>query len=407
MKLSKSASNSRDLKVLNRLLVLNTIRKRGPIARYEVAKVTSLAPPTVTVIVNDLIKAGVITEIGSGESSGGRKPVLLELNRRSGFIFAVRLQHDEIVVAILDITGNILESRYLKVNTALPDDVVNAIKESFDLILEHTEIQRKNVLWCGVASPGLVDSYQGIIDRSANLGWRKVPLGAMLSKSLDGIPVHVENISNAAALGEKVFGSGRGSTDLIHLNLSVGIGAGIIIGNEVYNGVQGYAGEVGHMVLLPENGPLCSCGRYGCFEAVCGVRAVMERIKAELPDEIFHKLGTSKLRIDINEIMNPLFMEIPEVKRVMQDTGYLIGIAVANLVSLFNIPTVILGGELARVGEIILEAVTKKVKECTLPEIGETVQIIGSTMREDPPLMGVYAMVLERVFHTEEWLQNR
>ena len=120
MKLFKPASNSRDLKILNRLSVLNTIRKRGLIARNEVAKVTSLTPSTVTVIVSDLIEKGVIKEVGSGESSGGRKPVLLELEPRAGFIFAIRLQHGEIVAALLDIGGNILESRSFQLDTSLP-----------------------------------------------------------------------------------------------------------------------------------------------------------------------------------------------------------------------------------------------------------------------------------------------
>ena len=150
----------------------------------------------------------------------------------------------------------------------------------------------------------MVDSNQGIVVRSANLGWQKVSLGSMLADSL-GIPVHIENISNAAALGEKVYGSGQGAANLIYLNLSVGIGAGIIINNEVYNGAQGYAGEVGHMVLIPDNGPQCSCGQHGCFEAVCGLRAIFERIKTEVPEEVFTKLGVSKFRIEINNLINP------------------------------------------------------------------------------------------------------
>lgn len=404
MKFPKSASNSRDLKVLNRLLVLNTIRKQGPIARYEVAKTTGLTPPTVTVIVNDLIRAGVVNETGAGESNGGRKPVLLELNPRSGYILAVRLQHGEIMAALLDLGSNVLESRYFKLDTAAPETVVDVIAESLHFFLERTGIAREQILWCGVASPGLIDCSAGMLERSFNLGWKRVPLGPMLTERLSAIPVHIENISNAAALGEKVYGGGRAVDDLIYINLSIGIGAGIIIDKEVYHGVQGYAGEIGHIALYPEKGPKCSCGQYGCFEAVCGIRAVIERIRAEIPDEVFSRCGVSKVRLTPHDLLNPLFLETAEVKKVLGEIGRLAGVAIANLVSLFNIPTVILGGELSRTGGAFLDAAVRQAKEGALPEIGETLQIICSTMREDPPLIGIYALVLDKVFATDQWL---
>jgi N-acetylglucosamine repressor len=402
LKNAKSASNSRDLKVLNRLLVLNTIRKNGPIARYEVAKVTGLTPPTVTVIVNELKKAGVVNEIGSGESNGGRKPVLLELKGHAGFIYAVRLQHGEIMAALLDIAGNVLESRYFKLDTTVPDEVVAAVKATLELFVERVGIAKEKIFWCGVASPGLINVNQGMVVRSANLGWNQVPLEKKLSQALPGMAVHIENISNAAALGEKVYGGGRGLADLIFLNLSVGIGAGITINHQVYNGINGYAGEVGLMVLRSEDGYQCLCGGAGCFEALCGVGAVLERVRSAASDELFGRLGVAKQRLEINDLSNPFIMEDPIVKKILADVANLIGIAIANIVSLFNISKVILGGELAAV--VSLDVINSRVKQCLFPEIGEAVRVIHSTMREDPPLMGVYALVLDKLFATDEWL---
>ncbi len=404
MKLPHNVINSHDLKVLNRVSVLDIIRKKGPVARYEVAKLTQLTPPTVTVIVNELLQSGIIYEVGEGESSGGRKPVMLELNSDYGYIFAVRIQRGEIVSALIDLAGNILENRRLKLETAVPEDVVAAVKGCFEQLLEITQIPKQRVFWCGVASPGLVDSYRGIVERSANLNWGKVPFGSMLTEALQ-LPVHIENISNAAAVGEKVYGGGRGFSDLIYLNLSVGIGAGIILNNEVYSGTRGYAGEVGHMVLSPNGGPKCTCGRQGCFEAFCGVQAILERIKMEVPDDIFNQLGLSKARISIDDVMNPRFFKNHEVQEVFQDVAGLIGVMIANLVSLFNIETIILGGELARAGDCLIKTISREVTERTLAEIGETVQIFASTMWEDPPLMGVYALVLDKLFHDAEWFK--
>jgi N-acetylglucosamine repressor len=401
----KSASNSRDLKVLNRLLVLNTIRRNGPIARYEVANVTGLTPPTVTVIVNYLKQAGVVNEIGTGESNGGRKPVLLELERRAGFIYAVSLQHGEMMATLLDLAGEIIESRYLKLDTTLPDDVVATIKESLDWFVERAGIAREKVFWLGVASPGLIDVNHGTVVRSSNLGWRQVPLRELLSRSLHGIAVHVENISNAAALGEKVYGGGRGLSNLIYLNLSVGIGAGMIINNEVYNGTQGYAGEVGLMVLRTEDARREVAERSGSFETLCGAEAVLQRIRSEASPKLFEGLGIAKRRLEINDLFNPFVMEDPDVAKILTDVANLIGMAIANIVSLFNISKVILGGELAAV--VSLKKINRRVKQCLVPEIGETVQVTRSTMRAEPPLMGVYALVLDKMFMTDEWLRGQ
>ncbi len=197
--MKKNASNSKDVKTYNRILIRNIIRKLGPIARYELAKETGLTPPTVTVIVNEFIEDGIVHEVGFGESSGGRRPVMLELNSKAAFIFAVRLQRDEVVTALFDIGGNILNQNKRTLDTSVAEDVVEAVGNSYDWLIENTGIDKEKVLCCGLASPGLINTHRGLIQHSSNLKWDKVPLGAMLSKRLYGIPVHVENISNAAA----------------------------------------------------------------------------------------------------------------------------------------------------------------------------------------------------------------
>lgn len=403
MKIAKVASTLQDLKVTNRLLVRNTIRRQGPIARSEVAKATGLTPSTVTVIVNDLIRAGIVRENGHAESSGGRRPVLLELNSRAGYIYAVRLQRGELVTALLDLAGVIVVSQVFRLDTSSPEEVVAAIGSCFAELLGRARIEPEQVIWCGVASPGLIDSRRGVVERSSNLGWEKVQFGKLLSDRLAGLPLCVENISNAAALGEKFYGSGRGCPDLIYLNLSIGISAGIIVKDEIFGGVQGYAGEVGHTTLIPDGGPLCACGRSGCLEALCSVNTVLKRIKAELPDETVTRLGFKKSLLGAREVFSPPLSETAEIRRVIEETGRMIGIAVANLISLFNPAMVILGGELSKAGKVLLDAVKRESMKRALTEIIEPVRIVLSTMSDDPPLMGAYVLALEKAFEIEEW----
>ena len=399
----KPASKSRDLKVLNRLLVRETIRRHGPIARYEVAKLTGLTPPTVTVIVNELLREGVVKEIGFGESTGGRRPVMLTLNPRAGYVLAIRLQRGQAMTALLDLGAGILASQILRLDSHLPGEVVETVGGSCGQLLEATGIRIEDVFWCGIASPGLIDPSHGVVARSSNLGWENVPLGKMVSNKLRGIPVHVENISNAAAVGERLFGSGRGCPNLIYLNLSVGIGAGIIINGEIFGGARGYAGEVGHMVLVPEGGPRCSCGREGCFEAICSTRTVLEKAKGILEEMTLKPYGLKKENLTITEVVTRPLLELPAIQRILAETGAMIGIAIANLVSLFNPEMVILGGELAQAGSVLLEAAVRVAKERALKEIAGPVRIVISTMNQDPPLMGVYALVLEKIFQIDDW----
>lgn len=399
----RRASNSKDVKISNRLLVRDTIRRKGLIARSELAKETGLTPPTVTVIVNELIKDGVVREVGRGESSGGRRPVMLELNPKAVLIFAIRIQRGEVVAAIFDLIGNILNQHSQTLDTASPEKVVEAIGQSYDWLVHDTSINKKLILWCGIATPGLVDTNRGVVERSSNLGWEKVPLGKMLSERLGGLPVHVENISNSAALAETEYGGGQGSTNLIYLNLSVGIGAGIIFNKEIYRGFHGYAGEIGHMTLIPENGPPCTCGSNGCFESVCGINAILERAKAVLDDDLLEPLGIAKAELTFQKLLSPPLRESPAVKEVLAQSGYYIGIAVGNLLNLFNLDTVVLGGELAQTGEAFLNEIKTVVRERVFSEICEGVRIICSNLKEDPPLKGIYALVVKKIFATPEW----
>lgn len=398
-----TGSNSKDLKVLNRLLVRDMIRKLGPIARYEIARETGLTPSTVTVIVAELLEAGVIKEVGHGESSGGRRPILLELNPSAAHVFAIRIQRGELVTAIFDLAKNILAERHYQLDTSVPEEVVEAMGGSFEELIGEIKVDPDHVLWCGVACPGLVSSHKGVVERSSNLGWLKVPLGALISKRLGGIPVHVENISNAAALAEKEYGLGRGHKHLVFINLSVGIGAGILADGEIYGGVKGFAGEIGHMTLLAEDGPLCACGRRGCFEAACGVRAVIERAKATIPAETFTEYGISKDELTLADLAFSPLADCAEAQRLIREVGRSIGILVANMVNLLNPETIILGGELANLGDRLLQAVKAEVKARTLEEIRKTVSIQISSIEGSAPLMGAYALALERIFSLEEW----
>ena len=405
--INKLSSNTGDVRRINRLLVRDIIRKQGPICRSDIAKAVGLTPPTVTNIVSEMLEARIVKEIGYGESTGGRRPVMLVLNPHAGFILAVTIQRGETRVALMDLANNVLARQDTQLSVSSPHEIALTITESFKSLLSETGVSKEKVLWCGVASPGLVNPDQGVVEKSSNLAWKKVPFARMLSKNLSGIPVHIENISNAAALGEKAYGIGKGYPNLIYLNVSIGIGAGIIIDNSVFRGARGYAGEIGHVPMTVRDGPQCLCQRAGCLEAFCGVPAVLRRVKAQVSDEEFRRLNVDKESIQIAHLTKPPLSSIPEIQKIMDETGHLIGMAIAHLVSLFDTEMVILGGELGRVGDSFLETVICAAKDHLLVEFAETIQVVRSTMHEHPELMGAYVLAMEEVFALEDWDYRR
>lgn len=403
MKMRRSGTNSRDLKIRNRLLVRNIIRESGPIARYQIARTTGLTPPTVTVIVNELMEEGVVGEVGIGESSGGRRPVLLALNPGAAFVYAVRLQRGQAFCALIDVAGNNLGKQEIKLDTSSPEDVTSRIASTLDALLQANEVKQEKVLWCGVASPGLVNPASGVVERSTNLGWTRVRFGSMLSHNLGGMRVHVENISNAAAIAEMEYGRAGGCNNLVYMNLSVGIGAGIIANGEIFGGARGYAGEIGHMAMSLRDGAECSCGKRGCFEAYCGLHAVMERLQNVLSDDVLTSHGVSRSELSVVNILNTPIGRIPAVSEVLNDVAYMVGITVSNLISLLDPELVVLGGELAQAGDEFIETVARTAQARSFREMAAVCKVVKSTMREDPPLMGAYSLALSHALAADQW----
>jgi len=194
---------------------------------------------------------------------------------------------------------------------------------------------------------------------------------------------------------------------MIHVNLGVGIGAGILIDGHIFEGTHGYAGEIGHMVMTDGQGPRCSCGRYGCLEAMCSTRAVVSRLNEALqghPDERVRNLAPLT---DVAAIHEMALDELPEVSRILCDAGRTIGIAVANLVNLFNPELIVVGGELAAASDLVVSALRESVNEHALPQLTRDLAIIRSQMTQDPSLIGAYAIVLGRVKAMEEWKRGQ
>ncbi len=271
------------LRELNRLKVLEVVRERGTVSRAEIAMTTGLARSTVSSLVGDLQRAGLVVENedarAEGPTSSGRPPLLLSLDPGAGAVLGIHFDHDYVRVAVADLSLTLLAEGVDEI------DVDHDAEAGLDVAAElatrcssEAGVPSDRLLGAGVALSGPIDRTKGQVSSPTILpGWVGVDVAARLTRRL-GLSVHVDNDANLGALAESVLGAGRDASEMVYVMLSSGIGGGLILGGRLYRGARGSAGEIGH-VSVDENGPMCRCGNRGCLETMVGAGALIELLR--------------------------------------------------------------------------------------------------------------------------------
>jgi len=372
------------LRELNRLRVLETVRERGAVSRAQIARRTGLARSTVSSLVTELQRDGLVVESedAAAGSSGGRPPVLLTLDPGAGVVLGIHLDHPLVRVAVADLDHTIRAEamRELDVDNDAAAGL-DAAAALADAVLDEAGILRSRLLGAGVAIAGPVNHASGRVGSSTVMpGWVGVDVAAELEQRL-GVPVHVDNDANLGALAEWVLGAGRGAEDLAYLMLSSGIGAGLILGGRLYRGANGTAGEIGH-VLVDDQGPLCRCGNRGCLETYAGAHALLEL------------LGRAHGALDVHAMVKLAGEGDPACQRVIADAGRTVGVTVAALCNQFNPERVVVGGELAGTGDLLLAPLRDAVRRYALPAAAEAVTIVPGELGDRAELLGALVLVV-------------
>src|SRR4051795_2286237 len=262
-------------RVHNERLVVRTLYDLGPISRAEVARLTGLTRTTVSDVVSALLDDGVVREIGRGPSSGGKAPILIEVDEDARLVVGLDLGEERFAGSVVNLRGDIRRTAELPVAGRDGDDAVNLVFQLLDQLLDGITAP---LLGIGIGTPGLVDSRSGTIRRAVNLDWRDLPLGAIVAERY-AVPVNVANDSQAAALAEYTYAGGDRVPNLIAIRVGLGVGAGLILRGALFQGDGSGAGEIGHTVV-DDDGTLCRCGRIGCLETVAGMGAIEARATA-------------------------------------------------------------------------------------------------------------------------------
>lgn len=399
--MAKSKQRTADqawVRQMNRSLTLAVFRTHKALSRARLAKEIGLNPSTVSSIINELIEENLIRETDLVQNGVGRPGRMLELNPKGGCAVGIEINVDYYEVLVSDFSANIIwhEKRCSTPEIGKKEIMAQVLRLATEA-LGFIEAKKCRLLGVGVGVPGLVDVSSGLLRLAPNLHWEDVPVGDMLASIFD-CPIYVENEANVAALGEYYFGAVQNVKDFIYLSAGIGLGSGIVIGGKLFRGMYGYAGEAGHMTI-DVNGEMCSCGKKGCWETFVGPRAIVRRIQQSLDEgeesSLLEIHNGDNDTIDIDDVIRAAELDDRIAVEALNEAAFYLGIGIANLVNLFNVEVVVLGGALNKASKLIINDVKKVAFENTLAPGREQLEIIPSAHGADACIMGTIALVLD------------
>src|SRR5690625_3406262 len=388
----KQTWNQHVVKKGNKTIVLDTIKKNSPISRATIATQTGLNKGTVSSLVSDLIDDHLIYESGPGESSGGRRPVMLLFNEVAGYSIGIDIGVNYLLGVLTDLQGNICNEHLVKFSNLSYEEIKSKLFDTIDLLTSSAPSSPYGIIGIGIGVPGIV-SNDGKIVLAPNLGWVNIDLQSTLQKKYD-VPIIIDNEANAGAYGEKRFGVGKEFSDIIYVSIGIGIGVGLILNGELYKGNNGFSGELGHMTI-EVHGENCRCGSKGCWELYASEQALLNKAKQlEIPVPNHEEISLEHLLTlaeDGHKDAIQLFDEI----------GEYIGIGIKNIFNTFNPEQVIIGNRIAVAEKWIKEPINKRLINQTLWPHQENLQLNFSELSTHSTALGIAAYSIENFLESD------
>jgi predicted NBD/HSP70 family sugar kinase len=381
----------------NLALVLQGIAAAEPVSRAGIAAATGLTKTTVSSLVDGLVGAGLVTELGP-EASGkiGRPGSALALNRSGLVGIGLEINVDYLAVCVANLVGEVrlLRTRPRDNRGQSPARVLGRAVRMANNAIASARAAGLTVAGLAVAVPGPVEIDRGLVRLAPNLGWVDVPVAAILARRLAApdLSVLVDNEANLAALGELWFGGHDDLRDFVHVSGEIGVGAGIVIDGELFRGVRGFAGEVGHVTVQPD-GPRCRCGARGCLEQLAGQEAILRAagVAGAVGTSLGQPGGTAA------ELLARARAGEPETLRAVESAGRALGLALSATVNLVDPGTVVLGGLYASLEPWLREPLLAELSERAITQRWSPARVLASRLGPNAAVRGATGAVVKRV----------
>lgn len=333
----------------------------------------------------------------------------LELNPEGGCAIGIEIGVGFVSVVLTDFVSNILWRDRAEFETKDFPTITHIAETLLDQAQAHSRALGIPLFGIGVGLPGLVKIGEGVLRIAPNLAWEEIPFQAMWQKRYN-LPVYVVNEGTAAALGEHYYGVAAEYHDFVYISASfVGIGAGIVLGGRLFQGIDGYAGEIGHMVLDP-TGPLCPCGRRGCWEKVAGAQALIKDVLDQLAQgrqsTILDYVGGNPQRLTPDIIAQAAAEGDSVARESTERMCRLFAEGVMNLINTFNPQLIVIGGALSRTIRPFVHIIEESLARQKFRALTDDVAIRVSELGDDACVMGAVAAVLDVVFENPVHPEN-
>ena len=396
-----SAGAEKGSKGSNKRAVLDLIRfVSGGVSRAEMARRLSLSRAAVTAIVKDLMDRGLIREGQNGPTTGGRRPILLEMDPARGHVLGVDIGSTHLRILLADYAAGVQDEIEIPFDIKLgPERCLRQVDDRVQGLIQQSGLGMADVHAVGVGVPGPVVVEKGsVVAPPIMPGWDDFPIREHLQK-IWSTRVTLNNDAELGALGEWAYGVGRGLSHLLYIKVGYGVGAGLLFNGHIYHGATGSAGEIGH-IAIDSDGPLCTCGNRGCLESLSSGKAIAEKARDVLSTGNHTQLtaAANNGEITARDVAHAAQHGDLVAQEILQEAGEYLGTALASMVNLINPQMIIIGGGVSQVGDLLLGPVRRVVKERSLQAAAQDLRINAAVLGRRATSMGAVVSALSSYF---------
>ncbi|MBP2291492.1 ROK family transcriptional regulator [Azospirillum rugosum] len=372
--------NSAAIRRLNVIRVFHALRENPNASQAELGRLTGLDKATTSAVVTQLLDDGLVERTeGPRARRIGRPETALVIAPSAGLLVGARLEPRTIRIVTTTLAGTVLEHVQIPGSTDI-GTAADLLHQGIDRAVAASG-EGLTVRGVGVGIPALMDR-EGRLVLAPNLGWRDTPIRARLEAAL-GAPVYIDNDTKAAAMAERLFGVCRDVEDFVYLTGHSGVGGGLFLGGRLYRGAQGFAGEVGHVTVVPDGRP-CGCGKRGCLETYVSESAILAQA-AERGRDLPDLAAVTAAARDGD----------PVVTALLDEVGERLGVALSHMVNLMNPALAVLGGNLSVAADVFLPALNRALERHALEPLRRDLRLVVSPLGPDAVPMGGIALAME------------
>ncbi len=379
--------------------VLAHLYAEGNCTLAHLARMVHSSVPSVTSLVEELTVAQWITPIGTAVGSNGRRPVLFGLNTKRNYVAVLDVSTHDTKILFMNPQREVVFRGDYDLRLVDNPGFLDSLIRFYTSALADSQINPNELIAVGVSMPGLIDARRGLNLTYKNLTPPEQSLTQWFANQL-GKPVYLINDSKATVLGESRFGGGQGKKQVLSINIDWGVGMGIIVNGDVYQGASGFAGELGHIQIDPD-GELCHCGKIGCLNTIASASALVQRVQRDILGGQVSKLAVFRDRveqIDIGELINAAHLGDSYAIDILHEIGFQLGKGLSIAINLFNPEVIVVDGVLAKAAAFIVNTIEQAISKYCLSDFRNDMTLEITQLNGTAKWLGTHAYILEDIF---------